>query len=685
MSNHRSLPSASRKTVSLAALSLNALTTSLPKSLRRQFTANSIQTDCSHNSEHVAIDANWEQPCTKKVGGVTFSGGRHTVMLRYDSQQVLRGIGPWRTLCSSAVHSTVFALTSPLKVLVSFAIFIVTFVGMSYVPSLPEASKERATASASDSYDLDEMQELFHFFNGLLAFLLALYVSRSVNRWWEMRMHSIGSLWDAISKLSMWGAAWWPNGSHENTAARALVLRYGLLAHSLLFKEARGELRQAQSAAEAGLSDLVDHRLLRSSEAVALAPLPCKGAVVCSWLTRFWTLALGVRPPADEPPNASQGSASPPRGTGERTAQLAEVLRAVAALENKQHEKQQRQPPMPADEESPSQSQPCEEPRSGRLADIAMKLLLEELEEQSRECAPRAASPSCAAMNPVPHASAVMPLVMEECGKARDAIAHGLTHVSTQQPFAYVHLLALSVWLAVIINALLAGLKLAYSDPKLMLDGFAWPTPSSWPLILASVARLICLPVMYDGLLGMGAQLENPFVTTETGFAADLFEHEIHAECRAMGCGCDESRHWWRATGLHHGGREGSQPPVSERSFSRSFSNLTDGNDDNVWLFGPELHAEPWDGHDGNQGSRSFLHFRKRSYASTPSAKGTDKVPPPPSTKRSISAWQRLRTNKVWKQVQPSVQAAATLRDSGVLSDIASPPSPTFQDPHSCE
>lgn len=308
-----------------------------------------------------------------------------------------------------AVHSTVFALISPLKMGSAAVLCLSTFIGMSVVGALPEGREHYRD-------DIADLDELFMFFNSLLSFLLALYVSRAVERWWEMRIACIGALWDTIDRLSMWAAAWWGRGTPEDTAARALVLRYGLLSHALLFKEARGELSEAQDPRKAGLEDLMSQQLLKECEALALAPLPCKANVVWAWQTTFWSQAL-----------------SKPSST--------------------------------------SKSRPT--------------------------------------LTPVPHSEFLIPMVMTTCAKARDSISAGLTHVSTQQPFAYTHLLAISVWVAIILNGLLAGLKLAYIGPKLEVGGFAWPRPESWPLYLACAARLVIMPVIYDGLLAMGAQLEN--------------------------------------------------------------------------------------------------------------------------------------------------------------------------------
>lgn len=84
----------------------------------------------------------WQKDTIKKSGGVSLQGGRHGVLLGYDSRTVLRGLGPWRALCSMARYSTVFAITSPFKVVWSAFICLCTFLGMSASGALPEGREK---------------------------------------------------------------------------------------------------------------------------------------------------------------------------------------------------------------------------------------------------------------------------------------------------------------------------------------------------------------------------------------------------------------------------------------------------------------------------------------------------------------------------------------------------------------
>ena len=119
---------------------------------------------------------------------------------------------------------------------------------------------------------------------GGLFFILGPYVATAVNRWWAVRRDGVGGLWGAVDDLSTWAAVWFHRKTTADRNARALVLRYGLLSHALLYKEARNESDQ--------LEDLIAAGLLLEHEVQALQPLAGKPLVVCAWLTHFWTRAL---------------------------------------------------------------------------------------------------------------------------------------------------------------------------------------------------------------------------------------------------------------------------------------------------------------------------------------------------------------------------------------------------------
>ena len=116
-----------------------------------------------------------------------------------------------------------------------------------------------------------------------LFFLLGPYVAVSLARWWQMRMEFLGAVLGAAADLNMYAAMWFQSGSEADTQARALILRYGLAAHTLLYNGARSDNN---------LEPLVAKGMLMPHEAAILAPLPSKSQMVFTWLAEFWNRAL---------------------------------------------------------------------------------------------------------------------------------------------------------------------------------------------------------------------------------------------------------------------------------------------------------------------------------------------------------------------------------------------------------
>jgi len=143
-----------------------------------------------------------------------------------------------------------------------------------------------AAAAASLLFEkgvIDTFVEVRGTVSSGLFFLLGPYVGLAIARWWQMRMDLLGGVWGAISDLNMYATTWFSSGSKADRAARELVLRYGLAAHTLLYKAARRD---------ESLDSLVDSGLLLKEEAEVLAPLPSKSQMVFAWLFDFWSRAL---------------------------------------------------------------------------------------------------------------------------------------------------------------------------------------------------------------------------------------------------------------------------------------------------------------------------------------------------------------------------------------------------------
>lgn len=126
---------------------------------------------------------------------------------------------------------------------------------------------------------------LANTFHGIVTFLLGFFVSSCVGRWWSVRNDAIGGLWGAMSDLSLLVSAYFPQPEGPDREVRERVLRWALLSHELIYKQAR---------AEGDLGDLVESGLLTDEEAVALGNMPSRPQVVWSWMTSYFShLAYG--------------------------------------------------------------------------------------------------------------------------------------------------------------------------------------------------------------------------------------------------------------------------------------------------------------------------------------------------------------------------------------------------------
>jgi hypothetical protein len=242
--------------------------------------------ECSYNKLQEAAEVGFanklettdEHGCVFQNKFITSSGNlRPRAVLKYDSELVMLGgrksclSGPLEALFSRARDVTVFAIPQlMIKCGVCLAGAVITALAVWFMGLHEESAEALSSLNAT-------------ICSGVF-FLLGPHTSAAVSRWWDVRKTGIGGLWASVDDLSSWAAAWFAEPTPADRAARALVLRYGLCAHALLFKQARDE--------DGDLGDLVQAGLLQPAEAVALAPLPSKAQVVWAWHTRFWTRVI---------------------------------------------------------------------------------------------------------------------------------------------------------------------------------------------------------------------------------------------------------------------------------------------------------------------------------------------------------------------------------------------------------
>ena len=247
--------------------------------------------------------------------GVTFQAGYETSasynppkVMKYEPQQLIFSLASWRALLTTTFDAT--AVRGLILRVAGFNFLALVASSLTFTPFASSRSEQA-------------MSELNSLLGTGLFFILGPFVGFAVTRWWQVRFDGIGALWGAVDDLSTWASSWFsapalfprahasyaakllvvsgaqplssllaPSRSRMTAdrktvadhAARALVLRYGLLSHALLYKEARQETE---------LDDLVSAGLLHEHEAATLQPLSSKPLVVWAWMASFWQRALG--------------------------------------------------------------------------------------------------------------------------------------------------------------------------------------------------------------------------------------------------------------------------------------------------------------------------------------------------------------------------------------------------------
>jgi len=131
------------------------------------------------------------------------------------------------------------------------------------------------------SSTVDYLASASMYLSALLGFMLGLFVSEIISRWWRCRMDCVDVLWSAISDISLLLSIRCPGP--EDAPFKENVLRLGLVCHRLVYAEARGmESRE-------NLLQLVHVGLLTDEEVDCLDGQPAKSQLVLVWIGRLYT------------------------------------------------------------------------------------------------------------------------------------------------------------------------------------------------------------------------------------------------------------------------------------------------------------------------------------------------------------------------------------------------------------
>ena len=151
-------------------------------------------------------------------------------------------------------------------------------------------------------------------------------------------------------------------------------------------------------------------------------------------------------------------------------------------------------------------------------------------------------------VTPIPHAAQLAPMIMGKCMAGRGAVGSALAFIDSQQPFPYVHLLALLTDLALTVNAATVGLSTGRDlrdDSTLRGEVLL--------LLLCAFMRVAAFVLVFNGLLAVAVVLDNPLGDDSADLPALAYHAYMKKECEAFSAGVDavevggggEGGMWW--------------------------------------------------------------------------------------------------------------------------------------------
>lgn len=84
----------------------------------------------------------------------------------------------------------------------------------------------------------DGLVSMSKYMNSFVPFVLGLYLSLALSRWWALRVQALGTMFDAIANVSMLVSCVLPSKEHQ--IVRYMVVKWGMASIQLLLKAARG-------------------------------------------------------------------------------------------------------------------------------------------------------------------------------------------------------------------------------------------------------------------------------------------------------------------------------------------------------------------------------------------------------------------------------------------------------------
>jgi len=138
----------------------------------------------------------------------------------------------------------------------------------------------------ADKLEIESLEGLLVGMEALLAFFAGLYVQQVLDRWWCIRSEGIGGVCNAVTDLSLTIAGLTHDtADREEQNLRNIIVRYGLLAHALIYARAQDKLDGDE--ADDAWADLKERGLVTVDEEKILRPLKRKSEAVWGWIISY--------------------------------------------------------------------------------------------------------------------------------------------------------------------------------------------------------------------------------------------------------------------------------------------------------------------------------------------------------------------------------------------------------------
>jgi len=136
--------------------------------------------------------------------------------------------------------------------------------------------------------DRDSLQNMLSGLEALLAFFAGLYVQQVLDRWWCIRSEGIGGVCNAVTDLSLTIAGLTHGMTKQERNLRSIIVRYGLLAHALIYARAQDKTTERGSPQEeTAWIDLQERGLVTRDEMKILRPLKRQSEAVWGWIISY--------------------------------------------------------------------------------------------------------------------------------------------------------------------------------------------------------------------------------------------------------------------------------------------------------------------------------------------------------------------------------------------------------------